>query len=131
LANANILIVEDEAIVALELKYRLTKLGYDVCGTASTGSKAIQIAENYKPDLALMDVQIKGSLNGIEVASLLKDKFGIPSIFLSAFSDELTKQQMANICDFEHLQKPFEASELKNAIERMIEKKQIMSNKAS
>ncbi len=120
---ANILIVEDEAIVALELKYRLTKLGYNVCGTASTGVRAVEIAEQKKPDLALMDVKLKGTMNGIEVASILKEKMGISSIFLSAFTDDLTRKQMSSIHDFEHIQKPFEASELQNVIERMLEKK--------
>ncbi len=123
MTNAKILIVEDEAIVALELKYRLTKLGYNVCGTASTGVKAIEIAEAKKPDLALMDVKLKGTMNGIEVASTLQEKMRIPSIFLSAFTDDLTRKQMSSINDFEHLQKPFEASELQKVIEKMLAKK--------
>jgi CheY-like chemotaxis protein len=120
--NKKILIVEDEAIVALEIKYRLTKLGYIVTGTASSGKRALELAEETKPDVILMDIKLKGSMNGLETATQIRDRFGIPSIFLTAFTDDGTIKQMKEIFNYEHLQKPFEVSDLDNAIKTTLSK---------
>lgn len=121
--KVKILIVEDEAIVALEIKYRLTKLGYSVTGTASSGKRALELTEETKPDVILMDIKLKGSMNGLEVATQIRDRFGIPSIFLTAFSDDSTIKQMENVFNYERLQKPFEVIDLDNAIKITLEKK--------
>ena len=121
--KAKILIVEDEAIVALEIKYRLTKLGYSVIGTASSGKRALELTEETKPDVVLMDIKLKGSMNGLEVATQIRDRFNIPCIFLTAFSDDSTIKQMENVFNYERLQKPFEVIDLDNAIKITLEKK--------
>lgn len=118
--TCKVLIVEDEAIVAMELKFRLTKLGYSVCGTASSGLKALQLANEHRPDIVLMDVRIKGKMDGIETADILKKDLGIPSIFLSAFSDDDTKEQMIATDNYEHLQKPFGMEALQEAIKKTL-----------
>ncbi|MEJ5352308.1 MAG: response regulator [Melioribacteraceae bacterium] len=114
--KTKILIVEDEAIVALEIQYRLTSLNYEVVGTASTGEKALALAEETKPDLVLMDLKLKGKLNGLETARELKNKFSIPSIFITAFSDDATLKEIQEN-DFIILQKPFTPEELQKIIE--------------
>lgn len=116
-----ILIVEDEAIVALEIQYRLTSMNYEVVGTASTGEKALVLAEETKPDLVLMDLGLKGKINGLDTARELKNKFSIPSIFITAFSDDSTLKEIQKN-GFEILQKPFTPEELQNIVEAALHK---------
>lgn len=116
-----ILIVEDEAIVALEIQYRLTSLNYEVVGIASTGEKALMLAEETKPNLVLMDLKLKGKMNGLDTARELKNKFSISSIFITAFSDNSTLKEIYEN-GFEILQKPFTPEELQNVIETAFNK---------
>lgn len=122
MTKLKILIVEDEAIVALEIQYRLTSLNYEVVGVASTGEKALTLAEKTKPNLALMDLKLKGSMSGLETALALKNNFSIPSIFITAFSDDATLNQIKEKLDCDILQKPFSPEELKTTIEKIISK---------
>lgn len=122
MTKLKILIVEDEAIVALEIQYRLTSLNYEVVGVASTGEKALTLAEKTKPNLALMDLKLKGSMSGLETALALKNNFSIPSIFITAFSDDATLNQIKEKLDCYILQKPFSPEELKTTIEKIISK---------
>lgn len=121
MSNIKVLIVEDEAIVALEIQDRLSILGYDVCGMAASGEKAIDLVHSTSPNLTLMDIKLKGKMNGIEAAKIIKEKFGIPSIFITAFSDENTIKQIREVLNFEYLFKPFEEDELKEAVGRTLE----------
>ncbi len=116
MAETKVLIVEDEAIVALEIQDRLVMLGYKVCNIASSGEKAVALAEATSPNLILMDVKLKGNMNGIEAAKIIKERFGIPSIFITAFSDENTLKQIKEFLHYECLLKPFEEEELKEAV---------------
>lgn len=116
MADTRVLIVEDEAIVALEIQDRLQNLGYEVCNIASSGGKAIVSAESASPNLVLMDVKLKGTMNGIETAKIIKERFGIPSVFITAFSDENTLKQIKDSLNYECLLKPFEEEELKEAV---------------
>jgi CheY-like chemotaxis protein len=122
MTNTKILIVEDEAIVALEIQDRLLSLGYEICCIASSGEKAISIAETALPDLVLMDIKLKGKMNGIETAKIIKEKLGISSIFITAFSDENTLKQINELFHFECLFKPFEEEDLKNAVGKSLKK---------
>jgi len=110
-----VLIVEDEAIIALEIEDRLMKLGYQVCGTASSAEKAIAIAEQTSPDLILMDVKLKGKMNGLEAAEIIRIRFNIPSIILTAFMDERPDGPAGELKPH-YLIKPIIEEELKNAI---------------
>ncbi len=114
--KTKVLIVEDEAIVALELQYRLTSLNYEVVGTASTGEKALALAEEARPDLVLMDLKLKGKMNGLETSQEIKNKFSIPSIFITAFSDDATLKEIHDN-GFLILQKPFTPEELQKVID--------------
>ena len=90
MSKANILIVEDESIVAKDIQQSLKKLGYNVVDVVSTGENAIVSATEKNPDLVLMDIMLKGSMSGIEAAQVIKEKLNIPVIFLTAYADEST-----------------------------------------
>jgi CheY-like chemotaxis protein len=85
-----ILIVEDEVITAMDIKNMLKNFGFDVVGIASTGNNAINKAEEFKPDLVLMDISLKGDMDGIEAAEEIKSLHDIPVVYMSAFTDTNT-----------------------------------------
>ena len=82
-----ILVVEDEAIVANDIRDTLISLGYDVAGTAKTGESALEKIAETRPDLVLMDIHLAGKMDGIETAGQIHENFGIPVIFLTAYAD--------------------------------------------
>ncbi len=116
LNETKILIVEDEAIVALEIQTRLSMMGYKVCGIAASGEKAIQLTKETFPSLILMDIKLKGKMNGLDAAEIITDKYSTPSIFITAFSDESTIRQIKNSRNKNFLLKPLREDEMKNAI---------------
>ncbi len=112
-----ILVVEDETIVALDLQNSLKVLGYEVVGTASSGPEAIAKAENTRPDLVLMDIILKGDMDGVETAEAIRSRINVPVIFLTACADEKTLQRAKVTEPFGYLIKPFEERELHGHIE--------------
>ena len=88
MTKARILVVEDEAIIAMEIESSLENLEYEVTSIVDTGDRAIQKAEEDKPDLILMDIRIKGDRDGIEAAKIIRGNFGIPVVFSTAYLDE-------------------------------------------
>ncbi|MFZ0456363.1 MAG: PAS domain S-box protein [Ignavibacteriaceae bacterium] len=114
---SKILIVEDESIVALELESRLIDLGYSVCGIVSSGADAINITASQIPDLILMDINIKGPIDGVETAEKIKGTIDIPIIFLTAFTDSNTLQRAKITEPYGYIVKPFEERELHTSIE--------------
>jgi signal transduction histidine kinase/BarA-like signal transduction histidine kinase len=120
--TSRILIVEDESIVALDLQARLFRLGYDVVGIADTGALALDLAEQFRPDLTLMDIRLRSGMDGIETASHLRARFGIPVVYLTAYSDEATLQRAKFTEPLGYLVKPFEERELHSTIEMALYK---------
>jgi CheY-like chemotaxis protein len=109
-AKMRVLIVEDEAIIALDLKYRLRRLGYEVVGCTDTGEDAIRYARAMQPDLVLMDIQLKGPIDGIQAACQIHENIDIPVIFTSAQNDLATEMQIAKarpLFSMGFLSKPF------------------------
>src|SRR5579884_2587734 len=104
---ARILIVEDERITAEDLRDILTDLGYDVLDIVSTGPEAIRRAETMKPDLALMDIRIKGEMDGTEVARVFRTQFNIPVIYLTAHADAETLDRAKLAQPLGYITKPF------------------------
>jgi len=92
MAPARILIVEDEAIVALDVQKTFQTLGYDVPAIAFSGEEALQKTEELHPDVVLMDILLKGTMDGIEAAREIHERFGIPSIFMTGYSEEIIEQ---------------------------------------
>ena len=83
----NVLVVEDESIVSKDIQHSLKKLGYNVVGAASTAEKAIELAKLENPDIVLMDIMLKGDMNGIEAAGVIREQCAIPVIFLSFYPE--------------------------------------------
>ncbi|MGA7720337.1 MAG: response regulator [Ignavibacteriaceae bacterium] len=121
MGNNKILIVEDEAIIALEIEDRLLTMGYEVCGSASSGEKAILLAEKNNPDIILMDIKLKGDLSGIETANIIFEKFKIPSIYLTAFMDDSAAAKNNGTAKRQYLTKPIVEDELRKAIENTLD----------
>ena len=118
----NILVVEDEAIVSKDIQQSLKKLGYNIVGASSTGEKAIELAEEHKPDLVLMDIMLKGDMSGIEAAEKIKASLNIPVIYLTAYADENTLSKAKVTEPYGYIIKPFKEIDLHTSIEMALYK---------
>lgn len=122
MANENILIVEDENIVAKDIQLSLKKLGYNVAGICSSGKEAIEAVAEKNPDLVLMDIMLKGPMNGIEATEEIRQKFDKPIIYLTAYADESTMVKAKITEPYGYIIKPFKEIDLHTAIEMAIYK---------
>ena len=120
--STQILVVEDERLVARALQNELEQFGYEVSGIASSASEAVAQVEESRPDLVLMDVHLKGDVDGIEAAQRIQSRCGIPVIYLSAFSDATTVARASETNAFGYLIKPYEERELQTTIEMALAK---------
>jgi len=116
-SQVRILIVEDETIVALDLQRSLEMLGYEVVGMAPSGEVAIAKAVSVRPDLVLMDIMLKGEMDGVQAAEEIRSQLNIPVIFLTACADESTLQRAKVTDPFGYMIKPFEDRDLHSHIE--------------
>jgi diguanylate cyclase (GGDEF)-like protein/PAS domain S-box-containing protein len=123
--NENILIVEDEKIIALDLQRRLERFGYSVVGMASDGPEAIRLATERSPDIILMDIMLAGSMDGIEASKQIRAQLGIPVIFLTAYTDEKTLERAKEVEPFGYILKPFKERELYTTIDIALYKNSI------
>lgn len=112
-----ILVVEDEVLVALCLSDMLEELRYDVCGVAASGAQALDIAERERPTLALVDIGLNGALDGIQTACCLRERYAIPSLFMSGASDAETLERAMAAEPHGFLAKPYSAADLKEALD--------------
>ena len=112
-----ILVVEDERIVAADIKMSAQRLGYDVCGIAFSGEEAIKKAEEMNPDLVLMDIVLEGEMDGIEAASSIRTRFDIPIVYLTAYADEKTLERAKITEPFGYIIKPYDDKCLYTSIE--------------
>jgi PAS domain S-box-containing protein len=115
--GATILVVEDERVVAKELQRSLASLGYSVPETCASADEAIRLASLACPDLVLMDIQIKGDKDGIQAAEILRARFEVPVIFLTAYADEATLARAKSTEPHGYLVKPVKDADLLSAIE--------------
>ena len=122
MSKNNILVVEDESIVSKDIQQSLKKLGYNIVGAASTGEKAIEIANETKPDLVLMDIMLKGEMSGIETAEKIKETLSIPVIYLTAYADENTLAKAKVTEPYGYIIKPFKEFDLHTSIEMALYK---------
>src|SRR5690606_8290020 len=113
----SIMVVEDERVVAQDLEETLLRLGYDVVGTTVSGEECLRLAPLGRPDLVLMDIRIKGGLDGIETAARLKAELDVPVIYLTAYADDETLARARSTEAHGYLLKPFRAGELQSSIE--------------
>lgn len=115
--KAKILIVEDERIVAEEIRRMLEYLGYNVSSIASSGEDAIKEFEEKRPDLILMDIKLRGEMDGVEAAAKIRERADIPIIYITALSDKNTLERTKATVPFGYVHKPLEEKELYTAIE--------------
>lgn len=113
----HILIVEDEWIIALDIKQRLKKLGYHVVGIANCAEKALQLATEANPQLVLMDIYLQGDQNGVEIAAQLRENHQLPVVFLTSYADEPTLKQALSANPYGYIVKPFEDHDLSTSIQ--------------
>jgi signal transduction histidine kinase len=125
MSDARVLIVEDEALVALDIQRRLEKLGYTVLGRSGEGAQAVQMAEETRADLVLMDIQLEGETDGIEAAGEINERLGIPVVYLTAYSDQKNLERAKITAPFGYLLKPLEERELSIAIEMALYKSRL------
>ena len=122
MAKAKILVVEDDAITARDIQDRLRDLGYDAPAIAASGEEAIKMAEEIKLDLILMDIVLKGDMDGIEAAVQIRDRFDVPVVYLTAFMDEERLERTKVTEPFGYIIKPFEDKELHPIIEMALQR---------
>lgn len=115
----SVLIVEDEKISCMLLEHLLSQLGCDICGTASTGEEAIQQAETSRPDLIIMDVGLRGDMNGIEAAHAICRRKQVPILFLTAYTYEEISRNRVLPETFGFLSKPVMAAELEQKLDEI------------
>lgn len=125
MAQAKVLVVEDEIIVARTIASQLTQLGYTVVDTASSGAAAIDKATRRRPDVILMDVMLKGEMDGVTAARQIRTELDIPIIFLTAYADENTIERAKNTLPLGYIVKPFSPGELRVAVELALFKHQM------
>jgi hypothetical protein len=119
---SRILIVEDEAIIAEHIASSLLKTGYEVAGIAESSEEALAKIPGLNPDLILMDIRIKGAMDGIETTAKLRERFDIPVIYLTAHSDQETIDRAKLTGAFGFLTKPVHHTSLSTSIEMAIHK---------
>jgi DNA-binding NarL/FixJ family response regulator len=120
-----IMIVEDEAVIALRLQKMLTRMGYHVIGISYTGDEALEKAGSLRPDLILMDIMLPGETDGIKAAEGVKSKLDIPVIFLTAYSEDKIIERAKKAEPYGYILKPFQDREIRAVIEVALHKKEI------
>lgn len=121
--NPKILIVEDENIIALDIRSILEDLGYMVSAIVSSGEESIQKASKMKPDLVLMDIKLKGSIDGVSAGEEIYKQFRIPIVYLTAYSDQATIDRINNGKNGNPstvINKPFDEGELQTVIDNTL-----------
>lgn len=119
---ANVLVVEDEPIVALDLERRLEQLGHSVPGVYARGEDVIDAVDEQQPDLILMDIRLAGNIDGIETARRIREHYDLPVIYLTAYADDETLFRARDTGPAAYLVKPVQDRELRSMIEIAIYK---------
>jgi CheY-like chemotaxis protein len=112
-----VMVVEDDAIIGMDIEHRVRRLGYEVTGVADTAEEAVELAADTKPDIALMDIRLRGDIDGIDTARMLKEQFSLPVIFITAYSDLKMRSRALDLNPLGYIVKPIREVELKNTLE--------------
>ena len=121
MAIKNIMVVEDDYIIALDIKKSVSGFGYTVPIVVHSGEEAIEAAGKFKPDLILMDIMLNGDLSGLEAGQLIWENFRVPIIYITSYFDDSTlKNEIRTSFNYDYLIKPFKISDLKLKIENFL-----------
>lgn len=120
--KGKIVIVEDEGLIAADLASRLEAAGYSVPGTADTARQALELIEQTSPDAVLMDIRLKGAEDGIQAASLIREKLDVPVVFLTAYEDRGTLERAGQTQAYGYIKKPIASASLRGTLEIAISK---------
>jgi len=120
---ARVLVVDDEAIITMQLEEHISSLGHKVVGMASSGEEAIEKARAAKPDIVLMDIVMPGKTNGIAAAKVIHEELGIPVIFITSYADDKIIQEVKKVNPYGYIVKPFNELELNANIELALSRK--------
>ena len=129
--SRKILIVEDENIIALDIRSMLEDLGYMVSDVVSSGEESIKRASKTRPDLILMDIKLKGNLDGVSAGEEIIKQFRIPIVYLTAYSDQNTIKRISGGKNGNHsavINKPFDEEELQSIIDHTLTKRKRISH---
>jgi len=119
--KVQVLIVEDEAIVSMDLRYKLESLGYSVSAEIGSGEEAVGAASRLRPDVVLMDIKLSGEMDGIDAAGEIQRRFNIPVIYLTSHADEHTLGRAKTTGPSGYIVKPFFDAELRAVVEMAIQ----------
>lgn len=122
MSGERILLVEDDDIIARVADWRLKNLGYEVCGRAVSSAEAMDLVVKTLPDLVLMDINIKGDIDGIETTKLIKNGFNLPVVYVTSHSDGSTLERAKETHPDGFIVKPFDDNDLRVAIELALKK---------
>jgi CheY-like chemotaxis protein/DNA-binding PadR family transcriptional regulator len=114
---SKILVVDDEAIITMQLEERLSSIGYTISGMAASGEEAVEKARRLLPDIVLMDIVMPGKMNGIEAAKIITEELDIPVVFVTSYADDAIIEKAKNVRPYGYIVKPFNELEIKAAIE--------------
>jgi CheY-like chemotaxis protein len=128
---AKIFLVEDESIISAVIRDKLERMGHTVCGTASTGEEAVKQVEETRPDLVIMDIMLKGDMDGIEAARRIHEHFDIPVIYLTAYDEKDTRERANATNPAAYIVKLLEDRDLRPAIERAVKQPTRSHDRAS
>ena len=116
-----VLIVEDEAIISMDLRYKLEALGYSVIAEISSGKVAVEAVSQLRPDVVLMDIGLSGEMDGIDAAAQIRNRFGVPVVYITAYvgGDTLDRAEMTEPSGY--ILKPFDDALLQAVVEMAIQ----------
>lgn len=126
--SISVLIVEDEPVIATDIEMTLTGDDYTVIGIAYTSTKALDLLHRFRPDMVLLDVAIKGDNDGIDIASIINDKYKIPFIYITSFSDKETLERAKATLPYGYIVKPFKDRDIISAIEMAVYRHASLNN---
>lgn len=126
--SISVLIVEDEPVIATDIEMTLTGDDYTVIGIAYTSTKALDLLHRFRPDMVLLDVAIKGDKDGIDIASIINDKYKIPFIYITSFSDKETLERAKATLPYGYIVKPFKDRDIISAIEMAVYRHASLNN---
>jgi DNA-binding response OmpR family regulator len=110
------LIVEDEALIAEELKERLSRLGFEVIGMVDSAEEGVAIATAERPDLVLMNIQLRGEKDGVQACREIREQVDVPIVYVTGYSDRISVERVKNTEHDGFLLKPFHRSELQSTV---------------